>query len=177
MTADPHDLRNPSAWVVRWADRIPAGGRVLDVACGSGRHSLVFLAGGHPVTAVDRDLSGISALEDRPGLTALEVDLEAGAPWPFGAGSFGGVVVTNYLHRPILPGIVAAVEPGGALIYETFAAGNEAFGKPTNPDFLLQPGELLEAVRGRLRVVAYEDLYVAEPKPALIQRICAINSR
>ena len=152
------------------------GRAVLDLACGSGRHSLVFLAGGHPVTAVDRDLSGIAALEDRPGLTALEVDLETGAPWPFGAGSFGGVVVTNYLHRPILPGIVAAVEPGGALIYETFAAGNEAFGKPTNPDFLLQPGELLEAVRGRLEVVAYEHRIVSQPRHAKIQRLAAVRA-
>ncbi|HEX6092377.1 MAG TPA: methyltransferase domain-containing protein [Dongiaceae bacterium] len=166
----------PSPWVLRHAGLVPAGRAVLDLACGSGRHTLVFLAGGHPVTAVDRDLSGIAALEDWPGLTALEVDLEAGAPWPFAAGSFGGVVVTNYLHRPILAGIVAAVEPGGALIYETFAAGNEAFGKPTNPDFLLQPGELLEAVRGRLEVVAYEHRIVSQPRQAKIQRLAAVRA-
>ena len=165
----------PSGWVLRHAGLVPPGRPVLDLACGSGRHSLVFLAGGHPVTAVDRDLSGIAALGDRPGLTTLEADLEIGAPWPF-AGSFGGVIVTNYLHRPILAGIVAAVEPGGALIYETFAAGNEAFGKPTNPDFLLQPGELLEAVRGRLEVVAYEHRIVSHPRVAKIQRLAAVRA-
>jgi hypothetical protein len=136
---------------------------------------LVFLAAGHPVTALDRDLSGVAVLEDRPGLTLLEADLETGAPWPLGAGSFGGVIVTNYLHRPILADIVAAVEPGGALIYETFAAGNEAFGKPSNPDFLLQPGELLEAVRGRLEVAAYEHRLVRQPRPAKIQRLAAVR--
>jgi SAM-dependent methyltransferase len=166
----------PSDWVLRHAALVPAGRPVLDLACGSGRHSLVFLAGGHPVTAVDRDLSGIEALAARPGLTVLEIDLETGAAWRFGAGSFGGVIVTNYLHRPILAGIVAAVEPGGALIYETFAAGNEAFGKPTNPDFLLQPGELLEAVRGRLEVVAYEHRIVSHPRVAKIQRLAAVRT-
>jgi SAM-dependent methyltransferase len=173
MTAAPLP---PLPWVLRHAGLVPPGRPVLDLACGSGRHSLVFLAGGHPVTAVDRDLSGIAALAARPGLTVLEIDLETGAPWPFGAGSFGGVVVTNYLHRPILAGIVAAVEPGGALIYETFAAGNEAFGKPTNPDFLLQPGELLEAVRGRLEVVAYEHRIVSQPRQAKIQRLAAVRA-
>jgi SAM-dependent methyltransferase len=170
-----HEPLPPSPWVLRHAGLVPLGRPVLDLACGSGRHSLVFLAGGHPVTAVDRDLSGIAALTDRPGLTALEVDLETGAPWPFGAGSFGGMVVTNYLHRPILAGIVAAVEPGGALIYETFAAGNETFGMPSNPDFLLQPGELLEAVRGRLEVVAYEHRIVSQPRQAKIQRLAAVR--
>jgi SAM-dependent methyltransferase len=165
----------PSPWVLRHAGLVPPGRPVLDLACGSGRHSLVFLAGGHPVTAVDRDLSGIAALAARPGLTVLEIDLETGAPWPFGAGSFGGVVVTNYLHRPILADIVAAVEPGGALIYETFAAGNEAFGKPGNPDFLLQPGELLDAVRAHLEVVAYEHRIVSQPRRAKIQRVAAVR--
>jgi SAM-dependent methyltransferase len=165
----------PSPWVLCHAGLVPAGRPVLDLACGSGRHSLVFLAGGHPVTAVDRDLSGISILANRAGLTVLEIDLETGAPWPFGAGGFGGVVVTNYLHRPILADIVAAVEPGGALIYETFAVGNEAFGKPTNPDFLLQPGELLEAVRGRLEVVAYEHRIVSQPRQAKIERVAAVR--
>jgi SAM-dependent methyltransferase len=165
----------PSAWVLRHAGLVPPGRPVLDLACGGGRHSLVFLAAGHPVTALDRDLSGVAVLEDRPGLTLLEADLETGAPWPLGAGSFGGVIVTNYLHRPILADIVAAVERGGALIYETFAAGNEAFGKPSNPDFLLQPGELLEAVRGRLEVAAYEHRLVRQPRPAKIQRLAAVR--
>jgi SAM-dependent methyltransferase len=165
----------PSPWVLRHAELVPGGRPVLDLACGGGRHSLVFLAAGHPVTAVDRDLSGIGPLAARPGLTLVEIDLETGAPWHFGASRFGGVIVTNYLHRPILADVVAAVEPGGALIYETFAAGNEAFGKPTNPDFLLRPGELLEAVRGRLEVVAYEHRIVSQPRTAKIQRLAAVR--
>jgi SAM-dependent methyltransferase len=165
----------PSAWVLRHAGLVPAGRPVLDLACGSGRHSAVFLAAGHPVTAVDRDISGVAHFSDRPDFSALQIDLETGEPWPLGRSAFGGIVVTNYLHRPIMPDIVAAVEPAGALIYETFAIGNEVFGKPTNPDFLLQPGELLEAVRGRLEVVAYEHLIVEQPKPAKIQRLAAVR--
>jgi len=160
---------------LRHAGLVPAGRAVLDLACGGGRHSVVFLATGHPVTAVDRDISGVAHLTERPGFNARQVDLETGAPWPLGRSSFGGVVVTNYLHRPLLPDIVAAVEPSGALIYETFAVGNEAFGKPTNPDFLLRPGELLEAVRGHLEVIAYEHLTVEQPKPAKIQRLAAVR--
>jgi SAM-dependent methyltransferase len=165
----------PSAWVLRHAGLIPAGRPVLDLACGNGRHSLVFLAAGHPVTAVDRDVSGVAGLADRPDFNALRIDLETGEPWPLGRSVFGGVIVTNYLHRPFLPDIVAAVEPGGALIYETFAVGNEAFGHPTNPDFLLRPGELLEAVRDHLEVLAYENLVVDQPKPAKIQRLAAVR--
>lgn len=165
----------PSAWVLRHAGLVPPGRPVLDLACGSGRHCLVFLAAGHPVTAVDRDVSGVASLVDQPGFDALEIDLEAGVPWTLGASAFGGVVVTNYLHRPILPDIVAAVEPAGVLVYETFAVGNETFGKPTNPDFLLRPGELLEAVRGHLEVVAYEHTVVEQPRPAKIQRLAAVR--
>jgi SAM-dependent methyltransferase len=176
MTADPHDLQIPSAWVVRWADRIPAGGRVLDVACGSGRHARYFAALGHPVEAVDGDPARVALLAGTPGIGTRTADLE-GAPWPYSGEQFAGIVVVNYLHRPLIPQLLASLAPDGVLIYETFAAGNERYGRPSNPAFLLQPGELLEAVRGRLRVVSYEDLYVAEPKPALIQRICAINSR
>jgi len=176
MTADPHELQIPSAWVVRWADRIPAGGRVLDVACGSGRHARYFAALGHTVEAVDGDPARVALLAGTPGISTRTADLE-GAPWPYSGEQFAGIVVVNYLHRPLIPQLLASLAPDGILIYETFAAGNERYGRPSSPAYLLQPGELLEAVRGRLRVVAYEDLYVAEPKPALIQRICAINSR
>lgn len=164
----------PSAWVLRWADRVPSGGAVLDLACGAGRHTRLFLERGHRVLAVDTDVSGISDLAGHPRLETLQADLEDGGPFPLGGRSFAGVVVTNYLYRLILPDLVAAVAPGGALIYETYALGNERFGQPTNPDFLLVPGELLDAVRGRLRVVAYEDLIEAEPRPAAVQRICAV---
>ncbi len=169
----PHGPSRPSAWVRRFAPLVPAGGAVLDLACGCGRHSRLFLAAGHPVTAIDRDTSGLADLAGQDGLEAIAADLEDGRPFPLAGRRFAGVVVTNYLHRPLLPALVDAVAPGGLLIYETFARGNERFGRPSNPDFLLEPGELLEALRGRLRVLAYEDLVVEEPKPAAVQRICA----
>jgi SAM-dependent methyltransferase len=161
--------------VARFAGLVPAGGRVLDLACGGGRHTRLFLERGHPVTAIDIDLAGIADLAGRPDLESIEADLEGGAPWPLADRRFDGIVVTNYLHRPLLTSIVAAVAPGGALIYETFAEGNERFGRPSNPDFLLRPGELIDAVQGRLEIVAYENLEVAEPKPAMVQRIVAID--
>lgn len=166
----------PSAWVERFASFVPAGGRILDVAAGRGRHTRFFRALGHPVTAVDRDVSGLADLHDDAETTVIRADLESGAPPPFAAERFAGVVVANYLHRPLLPALVAAVAPGGALIYETFAQGQERFGRPRNPAFLLAPGELLDAVDGRLRVRAYEDMIQQAPTPAAIQRICATNS-
>ena len=165
----------PSEWVARFADLVPAGGRVLDVACGGGRHARFFLERGHPVTLVDRDTSGVKDLEGDAEVEILEQDLEAGAPWPFPGRAFQGVVVTNYLWRPMLPDIVASVAPGGVLLYETFARGQEQFGKPRNPDFLLKPGELLDAVRGTLRVAAYEDRIIEEPDPRALQRIAAVR--
>jgi SAM-dependent methyltransferase len=165
-----------SAWVARFAGLVPRGGRVLDVACGGGRHARFFLERGHPATAVDRDISGVADLGDNPSLEILEFDLEAGAAWPFAGRTFEGVVVANYLWRPILAEIVGAVAPGGGvLFYETYARGQERFGRPRNPDFLLEPGELLEAVRGTLRVVAYEDRIVEEPDPKAVQRIVAVR--
>ena len=167
-----HDDLPPSAWIARFAPLVPAGAPVLDLAAGAGRHSRLFALLGHPVTAVDRDTAGLQGLT---GIEAITADLENGNPWPLGARRFGGVIVTNYLHRPILDAIVAAVADGGVLLYETFAVGNERFGKPSNPDFLLRPGELLDVARGRLRVIAYEDLQVASPKQAMVQRIAAVN--
>jgi SAM-dependent methyltransferase len=163
-----------SAWVARFAERIPQGGPVLDLAAGGGRHTRFLVGRGHPVTAVDRDVAGLTDLLTNPAVTILAGDLEDGRPWPLGERRFAGVIVTNYLHRPLLPVLVAAVAPGGCLIYETFAAGNERFGKPSNPDFLLRPGELLDAVRGRLNVLAYESLQVIQPRPAVVQRIAAV---
>ncbi len=167
----------PSPWIERFAPLVPAGGVVLDLACGSGRHTRFFAARGHPVTAVDRDLSGLGDLARDARVEALAVDLETAAPFPLAGRSFAAVVVTNYLYRPLLSALVDAVAPGGLLLYETFAAGNERFGKPSNPDFLLASGELLEVVRGRLHVLAYEDLEVSEPRPALLQRIAAQRPR
>jgi SAM-dependent methyltransferase len=151
---------------------------VLDVAAGGGRHSLLFAERGHPVVAVDRATSALeqpaaSASSLRAPIEVVEADLEDG-PWPFPNRTFAAVVVTNYLHRPLLPTLVAAVAPGGLLLYETFARGHERFGRPTNPDWLLAAGELLRSVEGELRVLAYEDLEL--PRPACVQRIAAVRA-
>jgi SAM-dependent methyltransferase len=168
---------DPSPWIVRFASLVPATGPVLDVACGTGRHTRFFLSRGHDVVAVDRDLSGIDDVRGHPRLEALEVDLEDGRPFPLLGRAFAAVVVTNYLHRPILGGLASVVAPGGVLVYETFARGNERFGRPGRPEFLLEPGELLDAVRGELRVVAFEDVVVDEPRPAAVQRIAAVREQ
>jgi SAM-dependent methyltransferase len=167
--------RSASPWIVRFAPLVPAGGQVLDLACGAGRHTRLFLERGHPVLAVDRDLSSIENLRQHPRLETLEVDLEDGRRFPLLGRHFPAVIVANYLYRPILSDVLSTVAPGGVLIYETFARGNERFGQPRRPEFLLEPGELLEAVRGKFRVLAYEDLIVEEPAPAALQRICAVR--
>jgi SAM-dependent methyltransferase len=168
----PHGPAGPSAWVVAHAGLVPAGGTVLDLAAGGGRHARLFAARGHPVVAVDRDISALAGIA---GVTAIAADLEDGSPWPLGARRFAGIVVTNYLHRPLFPALRAAVDTGGALIYETFARGTERYGKPSNPDFLLADNELLALALPGLAVVAYEHLYVETPRPALVQRIAAIR--
>jgi len=172
---DGHQGLAASPWALRWAPLLRPGSRVLDVACGSGRHARLFAAAGHAVTAVDRDAAAIAALATVPGISARCADIEGG-PWPYAGQSFDAVVVTNYLHRPLFAALVAAVAPGGVFIYETFAVGNERHGRPSNPDFLLRPGELLEVVRPALDVVAYEAGFVAQPKPAVLQRVCARRS-
>jgi SAM-dependent methyltransferase len=165
----------PSDWVVRFSSLVPSGGPVLDLACGAGRHSRFFLRRGDRVTAVDQTLEGIQDIRGHPNLESFEIDLEDGRTFPFQGRSFGALIVTNYLYRPILRDLVSVVSEGGILIYETFARGNERFPGPSNPDFLLKPGELLEAVRGELRVVAFEDRVVCDPSPAAIQRIAAVR--
>ena len=164
----------PSAWVQRWAPRIPAAGRVLDVACGGGRHARYLAARGHRIDAVDRDPELLQGLAGVENVVTRVADLE-GAGWPYAGTAFDAVVVTNYLFRPLFPDLFAALKPGGVLIYETFALGNERYGRPRNPDFLLRPGELLRLAHGKLEVIAYENRVVDEPRPALVQRMCAIR--
>ncbi|MFY9329994.1 MAG: class I SAM-dependent methyltransferase [Georgfuchsia sp.] len=169
----PHDSLQPSLWVQRFVPLIPPGGTVLDLACGRGRHARLLAAKGFRVAAVDRDEEALASLAGVAGITARLADLEAGV-WPYGAGCFDGIVVTNYLFRPLFGALIGALKPGGVLIYETFMAGNEAFGKPSNPEFLLQVGELLELVRPALTVVAFEQGNIDVPWPACVQRICAM---
>jgi SAM-dependent methyltransferase len=162
----------PSAWVTRFAPLIPVG-EVLDLACGSGRHARMLAVRGLQVLAVDRHQPALETAAGE-GITTRQIDLEDGSAWPFSTAQFTAIVVTNYLHRPLFPAICRSLATGGLLIYETFALGNEQFGKPSNPDFLLGRGELLRVAReGGLEVIAYEDLTVDTPKPAVVQRICA----
>lgn len=173
-----HGSEAISPWVARWAHLAPVGSTVLDVACGLGRHALHFSQLNHPVAAVDIAQAAIDTIAAKlpPGALLKVADIENG-PWPFMHNGvpqqFGAVVVTNYLWRALLPTIVASVAPGGVLIYETFATGNASVGKPSRPDFLLQPGELLTACAG-LRVVAYEDGFLSTPE-RFVQRIAAVR--
>lgn len=172
-------VEQPSAWVARFAPLIPIG-EVLDLACGNGRHARLLANLGLEVRAIDRDDAALAATAG-PSIVTQKIDLEAeGFIWPFEPRRFSGIVVTNYLHRPLFPHILEGLQPGGVLIYETFAQGNGHFGKPSNPAFLLKPGELLHAVvvakNLSLRIVAYEDGYVELPKPAMVQRICVVNT-
>lgn len=165
-----HASEEPSAWIARWSHLVPPGGDVLDVACGRGRHLRWFQGRGHPVTGVDRDAQALATLAGVGEI--LQADIENG-PWPLAGRQFAAVVVTNYLWRPLFPRLLAAVAPGGVLLHETFAQGNETVGKPARPDFLLAPGELLQAYAG-LRVVAYEDGFVDAPE-RFVQRIAAVR--
>lgn len=170
-----HGTETPSAWVQRWSHLVPVGGTVLDIACGQGRHMQWFASRGHPVSGVDRSAEAIAAAGAWG--EAIAADIENG-PWPLlhngQPRQFDAVVVTNYLWRALFPVIRQCLAPGGVLIYETFAAGNETVGKPSRPDFLLQPGELLQAF-ANLRVVAYEDGFLAQPQ-RFVQRLVAIRS-
>ena len=162
----------PSPWVQRWSHLVPHGAGVLDVACGAGRHVRWFAERGCRVTGIDRDAAIVEPLRDLAELLVADTENK---PWPLTGRRFDAVVVTNYLWRPLLPTVIDSLAEGGVLIYETFAAGNEAVGKPSNPDFLLQPGELLLAARG-LDIVAYEDGFLGPP-PRFVQRIAAVKPR
>lgn len=165
----------PSPWMAGYAHLVRAGSRLLDVAAGGGRHARFFAARGARVLAVDRDAAAFSALSVVAGIETRVVDLETGT-WPFAGERFDAIVVANYLYRPSLPHLIGTVADDGVLLYETFARGNEAFGRPSNPDFLLEDGELLDVVRGRLTVVAFSQGRVtAEGRTAVVQRIAAIG--
>ncbi|MFC5474284.1 class I SAM-dependent methyltransferase [Paraherbaspirillum soli] len=177
------EMTAASTWISRFSGLIPPG-QVLDLACGGGRHAVLLAAQGLDVLAVDRDpaaLAGIGA----PGISTQQIDLEAGSSdaldMLFQPQRFTAVVVTNYLHRALFPLILRSVAEQGVLLYETFAAGNAQFGKPSNPDFLLQPGELLSVLSAdradSWRVLAFEDGYVEQPKPAMVQRLCAVKGQ
>jgi SAM-dependent methyltransferase len=166
-----------SAWVRQWAHLVAEGGPILDVAAGNGRHARFFASRGHPVLALDRDETALAGMADMPGISVRLADLE-NAPWPIAIDEkFAAVVVTNYLHRPLFPRLLEALAPGGVLLYETFGKGNESVGerKPSNPAFLLNPGELLDAVKGTLRVIAYQDGFTNTPRASCVQRICAVH--
>ena len=174
----PHGSEPPSLWVSRWAHLVPHGGTVLDLACGHGRHTHYFLENNYAVAGVDISQIAIDSIanslptEKRAKAELIVADVENG-PWPLAGRQFNGIVVTNYLWRPLLPTLLQALAPGGVLIYETFAAGNETVGKPSRPDFLLQHGELLK-VCANLHIVAYEDGFMANPD-RFVQRIVAVN--
>jgi SAM-dependent methyltransferase len=166
-----HATEQPSPWIERWAHLVPHAGTVLDVACGGGRHLRWFASRGHPGTGVDRDAQALATLQ---GVAeTVTADIENG-PWPFAGRQFDAVIVTNYLWRPLFPHLLASVAPGGLLLHETFAQGNETVGKPSRPDFLLAPGELLRAYGAELRVVAFEDGFLDSP-PRFVQRIAAVR--
>jgi len=179
LSSQPHRhlrISQPSPWVVRWAHLVATGGTVLDVAAGGGRHGRMFLKHGHPVTLIDRTPQPLDDLTDHANATVITADLEDGTPWPLAPRQFDGVVVVNYLHRVLFDTLIDSLKPGGVLIYETFARGNEAFARPRNPDHLLRSGELLDAVRGRLQVVGYEHGCVHNGDiDGVKQRLCAVH--
>ena len=163
----------PSAWVVAWMGWVPRGGRVFDVACGSGRHARLFAENGFQVVAVDSDATALAALANVANIEARCADLEFG-PWPIGHERFDGIVVTNYLYRPTLDRLYAALQPDGIIIYETFMRGNERIGRPSRPEYLLEPNELRDwARRQGMDILAFEESEVQTPRHAVVQRLCA----
>jgi SAM-dependent methyltransferase len=170
-----HVEQAPSEWIMRWCARLAPGSEVLDLACGSGRHSRPLAASGCRVDAVDVDPGCADHLAGTPGVRFRPLDLENG-PWPFEAQRYDAVVVANYLYRPGLPLLAQALRDGGILVYETFAVGNERFGRPRNPAFLLAPFELAACFAPLLHVLAFEDGVVEAPAPARVQRLCAVRT-
>lgn len=165
-----HGTEKPSLWLQRWAHLIAPNSQILDLACGAGRHMKWLTAQGHHMTGVDRNPEALALAQAHGKLVCADIE---NGPWPFMGQTFDAVVVTNYLWRPLLPTIIKSLAPGGVLIYETFASGNETVGKPSRPDFLLQPGELLRATES-LRTVAFEEGFETSPD-RFVQRIAAVQ--
>ncbi len=163
---------SPSSWIVKFAPLIKSQGLVLDLACGSGRHAKWLAQQGYQVDALDRDPIATSSMQGIDGIRIQLIDLETTEPPSF-EHSYDGIIVSRYLHRPILTSLATILKPGGILIYETFMRGNERYGKPSNPDFLLMPDELLNTYSPLLNIISFEQGEVVEPKPAMLQRICA----
>ena len=176
IEAKDHAALAPSAWIARFAHLVPEHAHVLDLAAGHGRHARLFASRGARVLAVDRDSGALATLAGVQGVETTTADLETGA-WPLGDARFDAIVVANYLHRPLFPHLLAALADDGVLLYETFAVGNERFGRPSNPDFLLRAGELLDVVRGRLTVVAFDQGAVGGERPAVVQRLAAVGPK
>ena len=162
-----------SSWIDRFSSCIPSNGVVLDLACGKGRHGRFLLNHGHKLLFVDQDVAELSDLASVETAEILQCDLEDGRDWPFEREQFSAIIVTNYLYRPHLPFLAPSLKQGGVLLYETFAQGNEKFGRPRNPDFLLRPHELLALAHdGALNVIAFEQ---GQAGDKVIQRLCAVK--
>ena len=165
-------IEKPSPWIVKYTPLIRKEGSVLDLACGNGRHAIWLAKQGYQVDAIDRDAQVVSNMAGMDNINVFIVDLEA-SDWPHSDQRYDGIIVSRYLYRPLLQTLAAILNPGGVLIYETFMAGNEHYGKPSNPDFLLLPNELLEIYSPLLSIIAFEQGEETTPKPAVMQRICA----
>ena len=175
MDNPAHDIRAPSPWIMRWCERLPSGSDVLDLACGLGRHSRALAALGCHVDAVDIDARFATGLAGISGVRFRALDLESGS-WPFEGQQYDAIVVANYLYRPTLPLLAQALRDGGILVYETFAVGQQTFGRPSNPDHLLAPFELAQRFAPMLHVLAFEDGVREQPVRARVQRLCAVRT-
>ncbi|WP_333874693.1 class I SAM-dependent methyltransferase [Methylobacter sp.] len=170
-----HLLEKPSLWIVKYAPLIRKGGWVLDLACGNGRHAIRLAEQGYQVDAIDRDAEVVSGMVGMDNINVSIADLEAG-DWPQSEQKYDGIIVSRYLYRPMLSTLASLLNPGGVLIYETFMTGNERYGKPSNPDFLLLPNELFDVYSPLLNIVAFEQGEQQTPRPAVMQRICATKN-
>lgn len=164
----------PSTWVCRFASLIKPHGRVLDLACGTGRNTRWLAEQGWQVEAVDRDAAALASMQGLTNITTRQADLE-NAAWPYTGQMFDAIVVCRYLHRPLLPLLANSLTTQGILIYETFMQGHEVYGRPQNPDFLLKSNELLQVFMPDLTIIAFEQGKLEQSPPAVLQRICALR--